>query len=158
MPRNDNYAVSQNQYTGMIRCNKCGKLGHQASVCRLGTNLCFACGKPGHTTTNCPSRSSAITPTNQNNAIVAAEPPIHPNTVNKGRKFAKGRAYAITFEQAQDAKDEEGFDVDVLQGIVYIHQDQPVACLFDTGASHSFISIHCVDKYKLPTEMLSYTL
>lgn len=130
VPKNNNNSGKPNQFGGSVSCTKCCKMGHTVDVCRLGTNACYYCGKLGHNDLNCISRLSATPPNNQGIITIAARPPAQPkpfqskgpSTVNKGRKFAKGRAYAITFEQAQDPKEEEGFDVDVLQGIVYLNE------------------------------------
>nr|GFB18592.1 putative reverse transcriptase domain-containing protein [Tanacetum cinerariifolium] len=65
----------------LIKCNKCGKIGHKARDCwskvvAIGINAqpivtCYGCGEKGHIKTNCPARN------------------------NPGRNGARGQAYAL---------------------------------------------------------------
>lgn len=129
VPRTNVGTVNRNSFAGLARSTMCGRLGHKASACRVGTNLCYYCGKPVHTSANRIARlGEGMTPQNQdqtnvNTASKPAPPPANlspraPNAAKRGRKpLAMGRAYALA---------DASFEDDVLQGIIYVNQMQPI--------------------------------
>lgn len=144
-------------------CPNCKK--QHRGTCRLGTNACFACGQMGHYLANCPKNNRAA--------------PNHPNQGNPPRPQRnqggnpryehergnprnnqgnntgqgqphQGRAYALNQQEAARAPEN-------LAGMIEIN-GIPVIALFDTGASHTFISNAACKNLDLVLEKSSQAL
>ncbi|XP_028547886.1 uncharacterized protein LOC110097463, partial [Dendrobium catenatum] len=120
--------------------------------------LCFRCGQPGHRIAECPhtgfdwrsefrsegfvrpADSAAGRPrTGEPSSSVASAPaPVQP------------RVYSLSQQEARDAPD-------VVTGTIYIF-DQPYRVLFDSGASHSFLSEWCLEALCLDSILLLVSL
>jgi hypothetical protein len=101
-------------------------------------NGCFKCGETGHYANNCPKRNSQ-TPQKSNNQRVDQNTPVHNNTQGKSyQNQNKGRVNHITTESAQDAPN--------VALVTYLINSIPATVLFDSGASHSFITESFVEK------------
>jgi hypothetical protein len=117
----------------------------QAAQNRLsGERRCFACGEKGHFAYQCPSQHnhppqtamSTPTPTRGANSVpVAAR-----------ENYVHGKVNHIAVEEAQEAPD-------VVMGTFFIN-DTSTVVLFDSRASHSFISATFVEKHNLPIALL----
>ncbi|PKU82792.1 hypothetical protein MA16_Dca006090 [Dendrobium catenatum] len=133
-------------------CDKCGKM-HRGE-CLSGSNVCFFYHQPGHVARNCPKdpregRSSAPPPqqstgrhsTNgrprSQESTASASVPSHP----VARPVMQPRVYAITQQEAKESPD-------MITGIIHV-KCFPNRVLFDTGASHSFISQEFIKKHAL---------
>jgi hypothetical protein len=105
---------------------------------------CYACGERCHYANQCPnprSRPPLI--------AVSTPPPTHgANYVPVAAKqnIARGRVNHVAVEEAQEAPD-------VVIGIFFIN-DTSAVVLFDSRASHSFISTACVEKHNLSLALL----
>jgi hypothetical protein len=66
------------------------------------------------------------------------------------QNYARGRVNHVVVEEAQEG-------ADVVIGIFLIN-DTSVVVLFDSGASHSFISAVYVGKHNLPLALLRYQM
>jgi hypothetical protein len=99
---------------------------------RRKDNACFKCGKPGHYIANCPLWG------NSGDLAHAAKP------------TQVGRVHHITAEEAQQ-------DTEVVLGKCAINS-QPALVLFDSGASHSFISEEFAAKHRLGISFLGHRL
>src|SRR3954467_12465210 len=106
--------------------------------------ICFKCGQKGH---------NAVTCTNKANAAPRPNAPA-PSRGNPGRNNAqhgvpnagKGRLNHVQAEEALEA-------ADVILGMFPVNS-VPAQVLFDSGASHSFVTKTFVDRSKLsPSEM-----
>jgi hypothetical protein len=79
-------------------------------------------------------------------------PPLAPTHVANSilvatkQNYVHGKVNHITVEEAQEAPD-------VVIGMFFVH-DISAVVLFDSGASHSFISIAYVEKHNLPIVLL----
>ncbi|XP_047943103.1 uncharacterized protein LOC125189929 [Salvia hispanica] len=141
------------------QCNVCAR--YHFGECR-GPNptRCFDCRGNGHFSRECPSRNVGIG-LRQNQQGIRQQPrapptgsgtnrdqPLRLQQPVRPRLPAPARAYAIEQKQpkVEQGKPESGN----LAGIGEI-LDTPIVVLFDTGASHSFISELCVHTLSLPT-------
>ena len=116
-----------------VVCYTYGKKGHYSRECNQSQQApsqqspsqksprvqCYYCKGYGHTTHTCPSLEKKKSPAKLN-VIEASQS--SPKKVDKGKK--------------------------VLKVLIYFH-DIPVRVLFDTGASHSFVSKELVDRFDL---------
>jgi hypothetical protein len=109
-----------------------------------GERKCFACGEKGHYANQCPNSrnrppltvASTPAPTRGANSIpVAAR-----------QNYVRGKVNHVAVEEAQEAPD-------VVIGTFFINNLSTVV-LFDSGASHSFISAAYVEKHNLPMALL----
>jgi hypothetical protein len=109
-----------------------------------GERRCFTCGEKGHFANQCPNPrnrpppAAASTPASTcgaNSVLVAAR-----------QNFVHGKANHVIVEEAQEAPDVviSTFSVNDLSAVL----------LFDSGASHSFISTAYVEKCNLPMALL----
>jgi hypothetical protein len=105
---------------------------------------CFACGEKGHFTNRCPNSHPHVNP-----LVVATPVPTRgANSVPVAAKqnYVHGRVNHVSVEEAQEAPD---------VGIgMFLINDTSVIVLFDSGASHSFISVVYVGKHNLPLALL----
>jgi hypothetical protein len=106
------------------RCYSCGEQGHYANRC---PNLCTHVNQPA-IATPAPTRGA-------NSVLVAVK-----------QNYTRGRVNHVAMEEAQEAPD-------VVIGMFLIN-DTFVVVLFDSGASHSFISAAYVGKHNLPLALL----
>ncbi|XP_020099005.1 uncharacterized protein LOC109717570 [Ananas comosus] len=146
------YPRPQQRYQGPQRCVICGG-NHRATACSQREGKCFKCGQPGHMIRDCPrgassaqSTASAQSPSRQRSGLPPAmsagrsfvprqyEPPRPASSTHTEtpRSAPSGRVFAA---QAEDPAVVD----DVVAGIVLLYGIRSCA-LFDTGASHSFIS------------------
>ncbi|XP_061363194.1 uncharacterized protein LOC133306829 [Gastrolobium bilobum] len=88
---------------------------NHAGECLAGKGVCFKCGKPGHMLKQCPQNRSH-------------------NSSNQ--PTARGRVFTLNGQEAAQSSD-------LVQGTGLI-QDSLMTILFDSGATHSFISLSSV--------------
>jgi hypothetical protein len=105
-----------------------------------GERRCFTCGEKGHIANQCPN------PCSHPPQIAVSNPtPIHgANSVviAARQNYVRGKVNHVTVEEAHEAPD-------VVIGTFSIN-DISAVVLFDSGASHSFISVAYVEKHNLP--------
>ena len=91
---------------------------------------CYKCKKTGHYANNCPEKK--------------------PDELNKPNPFQKGHVNHINVEEVMD-------EPDAVMGMFPLNSFTALV-LFDTGASHSFISRAFVNKNGLPLNQLGKSL
>jgi hypothetical protein len=101
------------------------------------SGACFKCGLTGHFAWQCPTRSTT------------------PGAGNQGKpqgqqNFMHGRVNHMTNNKAEQAPD-------VVLGMFLIRL-RPATILFDSGASHSFVSSSFVAKHNLPIATMKHTM
>jgi hypothetical protein len=105
---------------------------------------CFACGEIGHfanrCSNSCPHVNPPVTPTpaptcGANSVLVAAK-----------QNYAHGRVNHVAVEEVHEAPD-------VVIGM-FLDNNTSTVVLFDSRASHSFISTAYVGKHNLPLALL----
>ena len=104
---------------------KCGRAKHNIAEYRVGTNCCFWCGDPNHMITN---------------YLVRPTPPGKDSTQGseQGKRATPatglqvGRVYVINKKQVEDSRT-------VVTGTLTFNST-PFVVLFNSGATHSFIS------------------
>jgi hypothetical protein len=105
---------------------------------------CYNCGEQGHYANRYPnSRTRANQPTT---ATLAPTRGANSVLVAAKQKYTHGRVNHVVVEEAQEAHD-------VVIGMLLVN-DTSVIVLFDSGASHSFISAAYVGKHNLPLVLL----
>nr|KYP32957.1 hypothetical protein KK1_046251 [Cajanus cajan] len=117
------------------RCGKCGRVGHNQSECRDKEITCFNCNGKGHINTQCP------------------EPP-RTRVIGLGSQIERpktvGRVFALSSAEATWSKN-------LIEGSCFI-VETPFVVLFDSSATHSFISVSCIQKLNLPVSLLDFDL
>jgi hypothetical protein len=105
---------------------------------------CYNCGEQGHYTNRCPNPRTRV---NQP-GIATPAPTRGTNFVSVATKqnYARGRVNHVAVEEAQEAPN-------VIISMFLIN-DTSIVVLFDSGASHSFISAAYVGKHNLPLALL----
>jgi hypothetical protein len=110
-------------------------------------NGCFNCGELGHYANICPKRNMQ---TPQKDIGLRSGQPLSQAHIGSStyrgnisqRNYTRGRVNHVTAEQAQDA-------TDVVLGTFSVNS-VPATVLFDSGASHSFITEQFVVKHDIP--------
>jgi hypothetical protein len=109
---------------------------------------CFACGEKGHSANRSPNSHPRANP-----LVATTHAPTHgANSVPVAAKqnYVHGKVDHVVVEEAQEVPN-------VVFGMFFIN-DTSVVALFDSGASHSFISTAYVDKYNLSLALLKYQM
>ncbi|KAF1898466.1 hypothetical protein Lal_00042161 [Lupinus albus] len=112
-------------------CGKCGRT-YVGDLCPVTTLSCFHCKEAGHIRRYCPMLWQSV------------------NVVRVERPRSTDRVFTMSSAEASD--------VDGLIKGECIVADIPLLVLFDSGATHSFVSVECVDRLKLKTESLPFDL
>jgi hypothetical protein len=102
-----------------------------------GISKCFECGMTGHFARKCPNKQSTSATGNQSRTQVQ-------------QNYMYGKVNQVTSEEAQQTQD-------VILGM-FVPSSNHATVLFDSGASHSFVSSSFVAKYNLPITTMRYTM
>ncbi|XP_077228324.1 uncharacterized protein LOC143861265 [Tasmannia lanceolata] len=140
------------------KCERCGK-NHPTETCRWNTGACFQCGEIGHRIAECPhpvgdAQSVQGTPTVraqtvQTQTIQSRAAPVNSQGQQRNeRPPVPARVYVLTHQDAQAVGT-------VVSGTLPIASSYDYA-LFDSGATHSFVSSAFATLHCLPTSPLDY--
>ncbi|KAI3723787.1 hypothetical protein L2E82_35545 [Cichorium intybus] len=119
--------------TGSGACYNCGQYGHKSKECKMkpvSEVECYSCHEKGHYSFNCPKKGGE---TLMSTAQKKAEP-----------QKVKSRTFQLTREDPKETHD-------VVSGILLVNS-LPAYCLFDSGASYSFVSHDFRLKLNVPLE------
>ncbi|XP_056176036.1 uncharacterized protein LOC130140508 [Syzygium oleosum] len=128
-------------------CRQCGRQ-HGNVPCPM-LKRCFGCGQLGHVVKDCPQgrpQPSAPPVRQQQQPTQGGAPPPR----NLQRPPMQGKVYAITQKEAEASKT-------VISGTLSLC-DQLAYALFDTGATHSFVSARFMRLVGLKSELLEVPL
>ncbi|CAA0840140.1 Unknown protein, partial [Striga hermonthica] len=116
-------------------CPTCGK--RHRGECLVGQNICFFCRQPGHISPKCPERlqQQQQPPQQPQQQQQPRQQPPRPQQQQRDRQQA--RVFAV---DQREADEHPG----TMSGMIVLN-DVPVYALFDTGATHSFISRRCLE-------------
>ncbi|XP_052735521.1 uncharacterized protein LOC128197508 [Vigna angularis] len=117
---------------GILTCFECGGNHLRRNYPKLvdvkkEVRVCFTCNKPGHISRDCPQRKTSGG--------------VPQKTVNVGKPQASGRVFAMSGAEAEKSGNL------ILDACSLF--DKTVIVLFDSGATHSFISLLCVENLGL---------
>ena len=157
-------------------CSYCEKPGHTRQNCRRANGLCLICGSRGHAVETCPHHRrfgmanqplpglpgpsghrvlpGPIGQRDQGPVVRRAPlPPQHMiRPVQRGGRTAAGRgrgqAYNLTEAEAEASEE-------VITGNIRVYS-KPVIALFDSGASHCYISDNFVAVHSIPVRLLDH--
>ncbi|XP_004514782.1 uncharacterized protein [Cicer arietinum] len=135
--RDQNHPGNQNfgrQLGQVIQYFRCGEGGHYANACTSKSLTCYNYQKSGHFARDC--KAPKVEP------IVNAIRATHPT--------AKGRIYFMGVEAGNPSSNLIQRDSEIASNTL--------AALFDSGATHSFIVMDCVNRLKLIVSSLSFDL
>ncbi|KAL5543374.1 hypothetical protein UlMin_007158 [Ulmus minor] len=138
-------------------CQKCGR-NHQGE-CRAGNpNMCYRCGKEGHYAKFCPNPPSQgnVPPQNKSQAPKAYALQAH----IEGPPFIQGRQEAPEPEAkifAYTKGDVDAGTSNVVTGQLSV-ANLSLHVLFDSGATHSFVSSVCASRMNRVRELITRTL
>ncbi|XP_047173015.1 uncharacterized protein LOC124840918, partial [Vigna umbellata] len=125
---------------GSIKCFQCGG-PHYKSACPqlIGVKYCTRCRRNGHLENECNMGGRAV-----------MRPPNTGRNQIRGGGRAVGRVYAITGAEAASSGT-------LITGTCLVHG---ISCcvLYDSGATHSFISKACVDKLGISENEMQFDL
>ncbi|XP_047165935.1 uncharacterized protein LOC124835101, partial [Vigna umbellata] len=126
---------------GNVTCFQCGGPHYRSSCPQLvGVKHCNRCGRNGHLENEC----------NMGGRAVMRPPNAGRNQPRGGRAQAAGRVYAITGAEAASSG-----TLIISTCLVY---GRSCCVLFDSGATHSFISKACVGKLGLELSEMQFDL
>ncbi|XP_027189384.1 uncharacterized protein [Cicer arietinum] len=117
---------------------KSSREGHKISECPIRPRVCYICQKPDHFANECPERKDdrAVDRNNVNDNVV--------------RLTANGRVYHINGEETPSSSE-------LIQGECLI-AGRSLNVIYDSGATHSFISLDWVDSLQLTVTTLPFDL
>ncbi|GAU51685.1 hypothetical protein TSUD_414990 [Trifolium subterraneum] len=136
--RTQNKGGQRQHNASHVRCYHCDQEGHVRSECPERGRVCYRCQEPGHFAKDCqaPKRKDPVPSINNNN--------------DAARPTVKGRVYHIGGEETPNASG-------LIQGECEI-SDKLFPVLYDSGATHSFISMECVNSLQLLVTSLPFDL
>ncbi|CAA0824866.1 Unknown protein, partial [Striga hermonthica] len=120
------------------QCPTCGRL-HRGE-CHMGQDICYYCHEPEHFANRCPKKlqqqpQQPQQPQQQQQQQPRQQAQRPPQQQQRGRQQA--RVYAVDQAEAEQ-------HTSTMSGMLMLN-DIPVFALFDTGATHTFISRGCLD-------------
>ncbi|CAA0821402.1 Unknown protein, partial [Striga hermonthica] len=117
-------------------CATCGR-PHRGE-CHFGQDICYYCHQPDHFVNNCPERPQPRQqPPQQRQQQQSRQQAPRPSQQQQQRGRHQARVYVVDQVEAEQ-------HLGTMSGMIMLN-DVPVFALFDTGATHSFISRQCLD-------------
>nr|CAD1837520.1 unnamed protein product [Ananas comosus var. bracteatus] len=140
------YPRTQSKSCGPQRCTICGG-NHEPRTCDQQEGKCFTCGQAGHISRYCLVKASPAPSVTSAPATPAHYGGVPPAASSAGRAMVLRQPEAtrsapsrrVFAAQTQADEPAEAEDRHVLAGMVLINEVRSRA-MFDTGATHSFIS------------------
>lgn len=139
--QNTGFSRNNNGQRTVVHCTRCNRWGHLARECRAGSDQCYWCGKMGHMIKNCPTLDRKNENTNNRGPVQRSNSQNFgygrnaSNNANKNPPRGPPQAGRVFMMQKEEAE----ADDTVITGTFPVNS-VPAYVLFDSGASHSFIS------------------
>ncbi|KAJ9563234.1 hypothetical protein OSB04_008394 [Centaurea solstitialis] len=133
------------------RNDKKSSAGHVISDCKQGLRLCFNCGQGGHLKNECPHPKASGA--SGGNVRAPAPSTLHITNGRSGTadtQSARGRAFQMTAEEAHAAPKS-------VTGTFFVNSMHALV-LFDSGATHSFVSLSFCALWDREAENLGHVL
>lgn len=118
-------------------CNYCKRPGHNADICRKRLGHCLSCGSATHEVKDCPTAYTRTGATQQRAPL-----PTQQQNFDQHQQET-GRAFALAVEEPEPEP-----TGDVITGSILLHS-HPALALFDSVATHSFISSNFIAAHHL---------
>ncbi|KAL4555554.1 hypothetical protein LXL04_038176 [Taraxacum kok-saghyz] len=131
-----------------LKCFRCGLEGHLGRDCPTGMKVCYHCSQVGHVRNDCPSLRTG----GGNGAPKAPSLRITDGRSGQARTATtvRGRVHRLTAEEAQATPS-------VVAG-TFLVNSIPALVMFDSGATHSFVSRTFSERLGCSVGGLGYTL
>ncbi|XP_072151463.1 uncharacterized protein [Setaria viridis] len=154
-PQRFNQQAQRNSNSQHNRANHAtGTPARTNQVTPVRPNGCFKCGEVGHYANACPKNNTQIPQKTNGQKSQQQSQARNGNQNSQGNKgqqnFMRGRVNHVTAETAQEAPD-------VVFGMFLVNSE-PASVLFDSGATHSFITDQFVVKHNIPKHSMKKTL
>ncbi|XP_020257167.1 uncharacterized protein LOC109833769 [Asparagus officinalis] len=150
-----------------VRCSYCSYPGHTLQDCPRRLHLCFSCGSPDHISRDCPQKQQARLPTPPVRTTLLAPPRPAPAAQPQHRSYPRAGPLPPQQQRYQEAHRQQPQRQTFMMSAVEAEANDrvitgkvlvssvPALSLFDSGASHCFLSRRFANTHSLPIAPLT---